>query len=101
MELFPKTKQQWLNLLLFPLEAYIVLAPIMFAISSRMPRPRHAGATEAECYIILGMFPCSIILIFTALVLVIVGYNKTATVCAAFGIAGIIAGYVLLPSLAR
>ena len=46
MPLLPNNKQEWLNTVLFPLKAYTVIAPTLFEISVRLPRPRHSGATD-------------------------------------------------------
>lgn len=101
MDFFPKNKQQWLRILVFPFKAYVVAAPILFCISSCFPRPRHYGATEGEESVILFMFPCAVVLIFGALVLALFRFKREAMICAGFGIGGLIVGYLLLPPLAR
>jgi hypothetical protein len=99
MKIIPKSRQEWLGFVLLPLKAYAIIAPVLFFVSRNLSRPRHTGATEAEVYLVFGLFPCAAILLFTALVLALVGPKDTALPCLCFGVAALVIGYWLLPSL--
>lgn len=86
--------------MLLPFKAYTVIGPLLFFISASLPRPRHTGATDVEAYLVFGLFPCSLILLFTAAVLALVGPKGTALPCVGFGAAAFIIGLWLLPRLA-
>ena len=100
MKLIPHSRQEWLGFVLLPFKAYTVIAPVLFLVSAGLPRPPHVGATIADAYLLLGLFPCSLILLFTSLVLALIGPKGTAIPCACFGTAALIIGFVLLPRLA-
>ena len=87
--------------MLLPFKAYTVIAPVLFLISSGLPRPPHVGASEAEAFLIVSLFPCSILLLFAALILAIVGPKGSASPCFWFGVAGFAIAYSFLPSLAN
>ena len=101
MKIIPQSRQEWLGFVLLPFKAYTVIAPLLFSISVSLPRPRHTPATSAEAFLVFGLFPCSAILLLTALVLALVGPKGTALPCAGFGTAAFIIGFLLMPSLAN
>jgi hypothetical protein len=101
MHIFPKNGREWLAELLFPFKAYVVIAPLMFNISYELPRPPHTGATDVEAFLAVGLFPCSAILLFAALVLTLVGSKRSALSYVVFGIAALILGIYLLPYTAN
>ena len=100
MKIAPQSREEWLAFVLLPLKAYTVIAPVLFCVSASLPRPRHTGATDAEALLVVGLFLCSVILLFTALVLALVGPKGTALPCAGFGAAAFLIGCYLFPSLA-
>ncbi len=100
MKITPQSGQAWLRFVLLPFKAYTIIAPLMVAISASLPRPRHTGATDAEAFLVLGLFACSAILLFMAIVLALVGPKGTALPCVGFGAAAFVVGYLLLPMLA-
>ena len=100
MHLLPKNKQEWLNTVLFPLKAYTVIAPTLFVISVRLPRPRHSGATDMEVFLAMSLGVCSVILLLMAVVLALVGQKVHALSCLGFAIAEFLIGGLLTPSLA-
>ena len=99
MKIIPHSKKEWLSFALLPFKAYVVISPVLFFISSSLPRPRHTGATDFEAYLVLGLFPCSMILLFASLVLAFVGPKGAALPCAGFGAVAFFIGFLLLPSL--
>jgi hypothetical protein len=101
MKIIPKGGQEWLRLVLLPFKAYTVIAPILFAISACCPRPPHGPATDAEVLLVVGLIPCAVTLLFTSLVLALVGPKGTALPCAGFGMAAFIIGFLLMPTLAH
>jgi hypothetical protein len=101
MKVLPQSRQEWLGFVLLPFKAYTVIGPLVVVISASLARPRHTGATDVETLLVAGLFPCSAILLFTALVLALVGPKNTALPCAGFGAFAFIIGYLLLPSLAN
>ena len=68
MNIFPHSKQDWLRFVVFPFKAYVIIAPVLLLVSSELPRPRHSGATDAEVFLVLGLIPCSQILLLAALI---------------------------------
>jgi hypothetical protein len=53
-----------------------------------------------EGLLILGLFPCSIILLYTALILALASHKRSAISCAGFGVVALIIGFWYLPGLA-
>jgi hypothetical protein len=100
MKILPQGRQGWFGLALLPFKAYVVIAPVLVFISAQLPRPRHTGATDAEAFMILGLFPCGVILLIAALVLAVTGRKESADPCAGFGVAALVIGYLLRNSLA-
>ena len=99
LHICPRSKQDWLRFLAFPFKAYAIIAPVLFLISVEFPRPRHSGPTDAEVFLILSLFPCSLILFIAALVFACTGPKGFALSCAGFGAAAFIIGFLFLPSL--
>ena len=99
MKAIPQSGQAWLRFALLPFKAYTIIAPVMFAISAGLPRLPHSGATDAELFLVLGLFPCSAILLLMAILLALLGPKGTALPCAGFGAAAFIIGFQLLPML--
>jgi hypothetical protein len=105
MHILPQNKQEWWAALLFPFKAYTVIAPLMSGIFfhwlENSDSYRHFGLDAADAYPMLLMFPCAAILLFAALVSAFVGSKGNTRSCVGFGIAALILGYYLLPSLAH
>ena len=100
MHLLPQNKDEWLGLMVFPFKAYTVVAPLLFLVSAQLARPRHTGATDVEAFLIIGLFPCSAILLLAAFALAIFGPKGSALRCLGFGLAAFAIGFLFLPSLA-
>ena len=100
MHICPHSKQDWLRFVAFPFKAYVVIAPMLFLISVQFPRPRHSGPTDAEVFLILSLFPCSLILFIAALVFALAGPKGFALPCVGFGAAAFIIGFLFMPRLA-
>lgn len=96
MKIIPRTRLDWLGFVLLPLKAYTVIAPSLFCLS-KVLHPLHTETTGAEVFFIAGLFPCALVLLFTSLVLAIVGLKKPALSCALFGAAALLVGVYLLP----
>ena len=101
MQIFPKNKEGWLEVVLLPFKAFTVIAPVLFVISSSFPRSRHVGATDVEVFLIFGLYPCAALLLFTAVVLSLVGQKRIALSCLGFGLAAAVIIYLFLPRLAH
>jgi hypothetical protein len=105
MHIFPRNRQEWLAALLFPFKAYTVIAPLMYEIFFHLCDSyyRHYYPSDENAFVIMMMlmFPCSAILLFTALVLTLAGPKGTARSCVGFGIAALVLGYYLFPELAH
>lgn len=99
MHLFPQNKQEWLGFVLLPFKAYTVIAPFLVVVSASLPRPRHSGPTDVEAFLVVGLFPCSAVLLFASLLLALVGPKGFALPCLGFGAAAFIIGWLLLPCL--
>ena len=100
MQIIPHSKQGWLRFAVLPFKAYVLIAPILFLISIRLPHPRHSGATDAEVFLVLGLSYCSIILFLAALIFALAGPKGFALPCVGFAVAAFIITCLLLPSLA-
>jgi hypothetical protein len=100
MKIIPKSKQEWLSFVLLPRKAYAVIGPALFFVSRSLPLHRHAAPAEAETFLVLDLLPCAALLLFTELVLSFVGPKYTALPCFCFGLAALVVGFSLLPSLA-
>ena len=100
MRVLPKTGEDWIRLLLLPFKAYPIIATLCLMISVSLPHPRHSGATEAEAFVVLGYFPCALILLITALFFSLSGLRKPALSCLGFGVLSFFIGWFWLPALA-
>ncbi|HET7624367.1 MAG TPA: hypothetical protein VFM25_03805 [Verrucomicrobiae bacterium] len=54
---------------------------------------------DVEGMLVFGLIPCSAFLLFTALLLAIVGPKGSALPCLGFGVAAFVIGYLLMPAL--
>ena len=99
MQIIPQSKLDWLRFIVFPFKAYAVIAPLLLFISIQAPRPRHMGPTDADIFLVLSLFPCSLILLIAALALAIAGLKGFAGPCAGFGAAAFIVAFMLLSRL--
>jgi hypothetical protein len=97
---FPQGRQGWLRSALLPLQAYTIFAPVLEFFLSLHRNPHDASANE-EVWLIVGLFPCGILLLWAALLLALCDKRPIARACLGFGVAGLLLGYVLLPVLAR
>lgn len=100
MHIFPSNRREWFRAMIFLFKAYTVIAPSLFFISWQLPHFPHTGSTDVEKFLIVGMFPCSLILLGTALDLALRGHKRPAISCAWFGGASFFIGYFCLPYLA-
>jgi hypothetical protein len=100
MHILPQNDDEWLGFMVFPFKAYTVIAPLLFLVSAQLPRPRHSGATDVEAFLIMGLFPCSAILLLAALALAFFGPKGSALSCLGFGLVGFLVGFLFLPCLA-
>jgi hypothetical protein len=97
MKISPQSRQEWLAFALLPFKAYTILAPLLFVVSATLlARPPHTGAADAEVLLVLGLLPCSAILLTAAAVFALVGPKGTALPCAGFGAAAFIIGWGLV-----
>ncbi len=105
--ILPQSRQELLTALLFPFKTYTVIAPlfyeIFFHLCKNASNYRHYYPSDENVFpvMIMLLFHCSAILLFTALVLAFVGPKGKARSCVGFGIAALILGYSLLPQLAH
>lgn len=99
MRVFPDKPIERVKLLVFPLKVYVVVAPILFLISSQAPRPQHYGATEAEIYIVIGLIAADLVLLLAAIAFALHGPRRVALPCLWFALAGILIAILLLPTL--
>jgi hypothetical protein len=100
MQIHPQSKRDWLRLVVLPFKAYVVIAPLLFLISIQLPRPRRSGPTDADVFLINSLFPCSLILLFAALLFALAGPKGLALPCGVFGAVAFII-YILSPGFAR
>lgn len=100
MRVFPDKPVERVKLLVFPLKTYVVVAPILFLISSQAPRPGHYGATDAEIYIMFGLLAADLALLLAAFAFALHGPKGIALPCLWFALGGIIIAVLLLPTLA-
>ena len=100
MKIAPKSSREWLRFVLLPFKVYTVIAPLLYSLSASIPRPRDTPATDAEVLLVFGLFPCSAILLVSALVLVLFGRKGTVLPCVGFGAAALVVGFRLLPRMA-
>jgi hypothetical protein len=96
MHIIPQNTLDWLRFTVFPFKAYAVIAPLLLFIS---PRPGHLGPTDVDIFLVLSLFPCSLILFIAAVASAIAGPKGFAGPCAGFGAAAFIFALMLLPSL--
>ena len=101
MNIFPHSKQDWLRFVVFPFKAYVIIAPVLLLVSSELPRPRHSGATDAEVFLVLGLIPCSQILLLAALIFALVGPKGFALPCLGFSLAALILVVLSMPALSN
>jgi hypothetical protein len=99
MQVIPHSKQDWLRFVVFPFKAYVVIAPLLFFISTRIPHPRHQP-TSADVFFVVSLVPCSLILLAAALVFSLFGPKGFAFPCLGFSLAGLIIAVFLMPCLA-
>jgi hypothetical protein len=100
MHILPQNDDQWLGFMVLPFKVYTIAAPLLFLISSNFPQPRHTGPTDVEAFLIIGLFPCSAILLVAALALAFFGPKGSALPCLGFGVAAFAIGFLFLPCLA-
>jgi hypothetical protein len=95
MHILPRNRKEWLEILLFPFKAYIFIAPLMVAITVECFTPYNVRTPE-QVFVILGLLPCSAVLLVAALVLALVGPKGTALPCLGFALAALIVWFILL-----
>jgi len=94
MHILPHSKQELVGAVLFPLKAYVVIAPVMFFVSRIWP-------TDADQIFVISLLCDSFILLAAALVLRIRGPRGYSLSAAGFGFAALVVTYLaLLPLLA-
>jgi len=97
MRVLPRNKQEWIDLILFPFKAYVVVAYVWLQICARLQGPRHYGGTEAEAIVALGFFPCSLVLLMAAAIMAVVGPRGAAIPNAIFGGVAFVIVWASLP----
>jgi hypothetical protein len=104
LHIFPRNRQEWLGAVLFPFKAYIVIAPVMYEIFSHQSasyyRHYHPGDEAAFVMTMELLIPCSLILLFAAGALSLLGRRRASNTCAVFAGVGLVLG-LCLPSLAH
>jgi hypothetical protein len=107
MHILPQDKQEWQAAFVFPFEAYTVIAPLMYWVFLHLCRNasyyRHYYPGDEAAYSMMPMlmFPCSAVLLISALKFARAGSKGNAWSCIGFCIAALIFGYYLLPPLAH
>jgi len=101
MHILPKSRQDWLDVLLSPFKAYTIITPLVIFTFCRFPLVSGKDPDGSPLLLLVfGLFPCSAFLFFAGLLLTIIGSKNSARSCFGFGVAAFIIGWFLFPGAA-
>lgn len=100
MSITPVSKQKWLNVLLFPLKAYVIIIPVWGVIQTQESFHVREAQSDAAHYL-LWIYALSIpIFILAAIVQFFAHHQRPAIENALFAVAALAASLFLLPMFA-
>jgi hypothetical protein len=97
MSILPQNEQKRLRVVLFPLKAYVVLAPLIYFV---LPQSYRSGQTSTGLFVAYSLGFDSFILLLIAFILANIGPRGYALSTAIFGVAAFIIMASLFPARA-
>ncbi|MGO8926230.1 MAG: hypothetical protein ACLQU3_04980 [Limisphaerales bacterium] len=100
MSILPASKREWLNFLLFPFKAYVVIVLVWAFVWKWEPFNVRAAQMKDTQYILTGFAGCVVVFVSAAVIQFVTHDRRSALASTIFAVATFIALVFLLPVFA-